>query len=129
MFSPYGFPQKGAVLHIAVKAVPTANVPNINACSTTVGEITLTERDIVLLANQTNSAENGVYDVGPENLNTAPLKRHSGTDNVAVNGGQVRVCVLGEIDTYILTTKTPIIIGTTPLVFEKAMPNANVEIT
>ena len=128
MFSPYGFPQQGAVLHIAVKCVATTNVANLNACSTTLEGTTLQQGDLVLLKNQTVAVQNGVYTVGEVEAGTAPLTRHDSCDNVVRHAGHLRVCVLGDTDTYAQTAVPPITIGTTPLVFTKTLPTTEVSV-
>jgi hypothetical protein len=130
MFSPYGFPQNGARLLLAVIVASTANVADLTSCSTTMDGVTLEEGNLVLLKNQTATEDNGVYKVGKVEDTHAPLTRHDLADIAMANGGGVHVYVAkGTLNAgleYALTTAGTIVIGTTSLAFTQRPTQAAV---
>jgi len=125
MLTPYGFPQNGAVLQVAVKASPYSNIANLDAVPLipdVIGDGVVKEGDFFLLRNQYTMKDNGVYILGPVKNNTAPLKRHSDVDNVLANGGQVRVCLLGSPFEFVSMNNGPVAIGVGSILFASTEP-------
>lgn len=125
MTSPYGFPQTGDTAtppKFGVRASYTSNVADLSAASTTCDtSVTLVEGDLVLLTEQTDHTEDGIYVVGAVESGAAPLTRHEKmqTGLSAPPGTQVFISegtARGNL-VYQLTTNAPIVVGTTALTF------------
>ncbi len=125
MPSQFGLPQAGDVAtppKYGVRASYVSNIANLAAATTTCDtSVTLVENDIVLLTEQTDHSEDGLYVVGPVASGVAPLTRWEkmpkgltmppGTQ-VFISEGTAR----GNL-VYQLTTNAPIVVGTTSLTF------------
>jgi len=103
-------------------AVLVATTVNITLSDVqTIDSVSLVEGDRVLVKNQTNGETNGIYDV----VSGASWTRSSDFDGTTVGEvtqGALIPVLSGDTQinsSWILTTKDPIIVGTTPLAFTK----------
>ncbi len=107
----------GMVYKDAVKVASTGDL-NLSAPGLQIDGVTLQPGDRVLVKNQSNGAQNGIYVF---NGGSSPLTRASDfdADNEAKPGSTVSV-LSGTTNAgtlAILTTQAPITLGTTPLTF------------
>jgi hypothetical protein len=125
MPSPYQHPQAGDVAtppKYGVRASYVANIANLAAATTTCDtSVTLVEGDLVLLSEQTDHSEDGIYVVGAVASGVAPLTRFEKCLSAAgmPPGTQVYISegtARGNL-VYQLTTNAPIVVGTTALTF------------
>ncbi len=125
MPSQFGFPQAGDLAtppKYAVRASHTGNIANLAAATTTCDtSVTLVEGDLVLLTEQTDHTEDGIYVVGAVSSGAAPLTRYEKmpVGLAAAPGTQVFISegtARGNL-VYQLTTNAPIVVGTTSLTF------------
>lgn len=101
----------------AARAASTGNV-NLASPGATMDGVTLANGDRVLLLNQSDATQNGVYDFHGA---TTPLTRSSDSDTSAeMAPGSALSVAEGTVNgdkTFILVTDGPITLGTTPLTF------------
>ncbi len=106
----------------SVRAATTANIANLAAASVTQDGVTLVEGDRLLVWQQTNPAENGIYVVGVVGGGLAPLTRAADADTSAeVTSGQTVQVTQGTLygeTRFLLTTADPITLGATGLTYE-----------
>lgn len=107
-----------------VRGASTGNVANLAAFTVANDGITFVAGERVLLKDQGDATENGIYVVGVVGAGTAPLTRALDFDGTAeiVPNAIVRVSegTLGADTLWQLTTDAPIVVGTSDLVFTAA---------
>lgn len=104
-----------------------ATTANIDLSSPTdpnpVDGVTLSTNERILLKNQTDAFENGIYDTDISGTNPTNWNRADDADtSVEVNNGMLTVITEGTTNAntaFVLTTPNPITLNTTDLTFQK----------
>jgi hypothetical protein len=113
---------QGLTVKSPVDAASTANVPLTGGATLTVDNVSLSNGSRLLLKDQTNAAQNGIYTVAGIGSSYTLTRSTDANTALLLPTGTYTFVNAGTVNTgssYVLTTSSPITVDTTPLTWTK----------